>query len=145
VWKNSGGNAVARARLRFAETYLAKRKAAMTTPTEARALADRMDDNAALPIPSVWACRGAAAALRSAADQLDAQKAEIERQWQPIETAPKDGTRVLAGHFNGRGSNHDGYMVVDYWRKGGHATGFLKFNLEHWPATHWMPLPKAPT
>lgn len=58
--------------------------------------------------------------------------------WQPIETAPKDGRRILTFRYLG-----DGYKVrVAYYAK------------EHWrnaqghnalTATHWMPLPAPPT
>ncbi len=57
----------------------------------------------------------------------------MQDEWQSIETAPKDGTRILA-HENG---------VVDraYWdceRNGWYTHGTL------WYPTDWMPLPKPP-
>ena len=56
-------------------------------------------------------------------------------EWQPIETAPKDGTRVLifsvdevvVAHYEG-----------DMWCENEYD------NLWHNP-THWMPLPEPPT
>jgi hypothetical protein len=71
--------------------------------------------------------------------------------WQPIEAAPKDGTRLLVfgqrgdqidiGEWCGCGSykrktrDRTAYFEKA-WGNGGH-----KF----WPApTHWMPLPPAP-
>lgn len=66
-----------------------------------------------------------------------------KRQWQPIETAPKDGQRVLcryAGVYEVR--------VVTFWRDGG---GSAHFGLPNepdgkgsQPATHWQPLPEPP-
>lgn len=60
--------------------------------------------------------------------------------WQPIETAPKDGTHLLVGSFR-----HTTVRVA-YWSEG--------HDMPRWqPAyssfgrcepTHWMPLPKAP-
>lgn len=58
-------------------------------------------------------------------------------EWQPIETAPKDGTPIIAyPHTDGGGvglaiwSN----MTTGQWRS--------EYDRE-WP-THWMPLPKPP-
>lgn len=50
-------------------------------------------------------------------------------QWQPIETAPKDGTHFLAYHPTFVHS-----IWVTFWRDSA-PSGF----------THWMPLPAAPT
>ena len=77
---------------------------------------------------------------QSAFDRLQDQLTKAEQgamEWQPIETAPKDGTVFLA------------------WRK--HATHplmvryepsydwFANYDGEHvYDLTHWMPLPKAP-
>ena len=69
-------------------------------------------------------------------------------EWQPIGTVPKDGTKFLVGRFTGDGKNRDGYMAVDFWHssdRGDCYNGLGKFNAQYWPATHWMPLPKAPT
>jgi len=86
------------------------------------------------------------------------QVIEEKSGWQPIETAPKDGTEITAGwlspsHYatgtpicwqtNGRregwfrlgpnGENDDGKWMPSYW-----------LNQRDYP-THWMPLLKAPT
>lgn len=70
--------------------------------------------------------------------------------WQPIATAPKDGTRVLLYPCM-TGPHHKGKAVVGYgyWHQPGnpermgfwmHAfNGSKRENL-----THWMPLPDAP-
>lgn len=58
--------------------------------------------------------------------------------WQPIETAPKDGTRVLV-------ADEDVWMAVarywpcnSYWIED--AASGMKLN----PPTHWLPLPPPP-
>ena len=80
-------------------------------------------------------------------------EAELERlrasQWQPIETAPKDGTRILAVvvHSSAEWSKNpirDGFVgvVTAYWttfNKGGWVYHGLYGNL-----THWQPLPEPP-
>ena len=70
-----------------------------------------------------------------------------QAQWQPIETAPKDGRRILAASSDPSQQN----MTVIYWEPGS-----VKFNIiGHWRSsvhtvvtfaevTHWMPLPPAP-
>ena len=57
--------------------------------------------------------------------------------WQPIETAPRDGTEVLTWD----GLSHQ----VLHWFDGGHES--LWINEEGTPCedpTHWRPLPKGP-
>ena len=70
-------------------------------------------------------------------------------EWQPIETAPKDGRLILA-------TNDFGGMVLCWWGKDyndesyegwlsgdgdGYSTGLYYSPLN---PTHWMPLPKPP-
>jgi hypothetical protein len=50
-----------------------------------------------------------------------------EREWQPIETAPRDGTRVLL--WDGGPEAYIGYWSGDSWIS--------------YPS-HWMPLPDPP-
>lgn len=59
--------------------------------------------------------------------------------WQPIESAPKDGTPHLQFH------KKSGETRVSYWWKSESS------NLQGWsyvlctdPQTHWMPLPEPP-
>jgi hypothetical protein len=71
--------------------------------------------------------------------------------WQSIETAPKDGTRVLVGVDTGdpwgfvRG--HGRYENYGKFVQGWVCRGFCdppgELGLAH--PTHWMPLPAAPT
>ena len=58
-----------------------------------------------------------------------------EQQWQPIETAPKDGTKVLA---------YDGFdCVVMHWNFASGDWYTESICCEEF--THWMPLPDPPT
>lgn len=61
--------------------------------------------------------------------------------WQPIETAPKDGTRVLVhvppyGPFTAHNRFHSFLEARDRW----HVAGLLN---DAQP-THWQPLPAPP-
>lgn len=60
--------------------------------------------------------------------------------WQPIETAPKDGTRILSY------SDQEGVQCISWWRDGDTSwsewcspDGYTVFD-----PTHWMPLPEPP-
>lgn len=66
-------------------------------------------------------------------------------EWQPIETAPLDGTAVLVGRFvDSDGQAHcNGRIAVDWYR--GPDVQWGMFNKRYWPATHWMPLPAPPS
>lgn len=71
-------------------------------------------------------------------------------EWQPIETAPRDGTTILitfkridgkwliqAGFFKERSDGSVGwalYQVGRHW-----------WSISNFEATHWMPLPDPPT
>lgn len=58
--------------------------------------------------------------------------------WQPIETAPKDGTRVLVNsHWMDATGKRLGVEIA-HWREEGYWQC-----LERQP-THWMPLPDPP-
>lgn len=69
------------------------------------------------------------------------------RQWQPMETAPKDGTNILL-------LNDKGNMATALWQGEGAMEGWwLRGNSGHRPdvffnghraPTHWMPLPARP-
>lgn len=81
---------------------------------------------------------------------------EAKGEWQPIETAPKDGTSVLlwglwAGEISGIGKV-PGMGIGYYSGSGDYASqGFLWVDVGGdayavWGnPTHWMPLPDAPS
>ena len=63
-----------------------------------------------------------------------------QNQWQPIETAPRDGRRFLLSTKHA--SEWQG-MFVAYWNKSEEEWFFTP---EHYVGnpTHWMPLPQPP-
>ena len=74
-------------------------------------------------------------------------RADLSPQWQPIETAPKDGTVVLVlmpsilGHGKFSDGVKKGYWMVDLdeWQVEG-----VGGNVSPQP-TRWTPIPKPPT
>ena len=76
-----------------------------------------------------------------------------EDRWQPIKTAPKDGTTVLlkCPHMNAIVSGHYGEVTDGDWETGYSYWMEWLIDEELWiqedpsqAPTHWMPLPKAP-
>jgi hypothetical protein len=68
-------------------------------------------------------------------------KGALTMEWQPIETAPKDGTPVLGYR------DVDGVMATVYWTTWGGWSlvapgGYAEE--DDWEPTHWMPLPDPP-
>lgn len=86
--------------------------------------------------------------------------------WQPIETAPRDGTKILLGR--NRTEEHAAESTLGYWIKEeqdgldymgndagfvdlfyqtfrpGRSFGNVKYQYAAYTPTHWMPLPNAP-
>jgi hypothetical protein len=67
-------------------------------------------------------------------------------EWQPIETAPKDGTPILLWH-----DDRDGFLPVvalwhaEEWRVASQFGGYCPGRCsEVLLATHWMALPEPP-
>ena len=61
-------------------------------------------------------------------------------EWQPIETAPKDGTAVLV--YDGKITTAEWYGLGGYWSLC--RVGAWAEDSETDP-THWMPLPDPPS
>lgn len=67
--------------------------------------------------------------------------------WQPIETAPMDGTQVdlWAGHLAGRIPNARWNAQAFRWEEWFQdGVGTMRWNAVVYTPTHWMPLPKPP-
>jgi len=77
--------------------------------------------------------------------------------WQPIETAPKDGTEVLCWcpsaamvpvvmHFSSAEYFEREYGDAEYIEEGWHLSYSYPNGLAEctWEPTHWMPLPEPP-
>lgn len=82
-------------------------------------------------------------AAREARDTLDSEReanailtAEVESKWQPIETAPKDGTRIMLG-IAGAKAGAAVYLLATW-------DGICSHPYVPNTWTHWMPLPAIP-
>lgn len=68
-------------------------------------------------------------------------------EWQPIETAPKDGTYVLLWASDppciGRVSGHP-FMSANDWSVEVRAMNVASYTWRLSSFTHWMPLPQPP-
>lgn len=61
--------------------------------------------------------------------------------WQPISTAPRDGTRVILVEADKPGEACIGWWIEGQWRD----YGDIGCNgLEDFLPTHWMPVPFVP-
>lgn len=72
----------------------------------------------------------------------------MESNWQPIETAPRDGTRVVVWGVAvaevGDGSNDTPVAMDAAWEHNRfRVTATTYYSLDVYP-THWMPLPAPP-
>lgn len=66
--------------------------------------------------------------------------------WRPIETAPRDGTRVLVWRPR-ESDDHVAHAGVDHWRddNAGGGSGSWYRSRRYQQPTHWMPLPAPPS
>lgn len=62
-------------------------------------------------------------------------------EWQPIETAPKDGTRLLLCEADQPGEPCVGWWIAGQWRDMGDIGCDGQ---DDYQPTHWMPLPMKP-
>lgn len=67
--------------------------------------------------------------------------------WQPIETAPRDGTPIIFGYYDG--TVCEGYWMGDPTRNHWGETGWFAIDsdvlTEHpWLPDEWMPFPPPP-
>ena len=94
------------------------------------------------PAPCARHCESTAYEIeirRLRAELAASREREARMQWQPIETAPTDGARILLCGKGGKIA--DGYY--------GQPDGFANPKQFVWPyihanPTHWMPLPTPP-
>src|SRR6476620_3982133 len=68
---------------------------------------------------------------------IDRPVGEEMNEWQPIETAPKDGIEIL---LFARGQHNDDYWGVGQWSEQS-KDWFWSFAIR---PTHWMALPEPP-
>jgi hypothetical protein len=68
--------------------------------------------------------------------------------WQPIETAPKNGTTVLVLFHNWNDPSKGRGVGSAVFHKGAWRGCFHSADIDDgkfWPPTHWMPLPAPPS
>ena len=66
-------------------------------------------------------------------------------RWHLMDTAPHDGTKILA--YCPKNNHGEPIIAVTWWRQDKDHKSYIgwgEFNIEMWPPTHWMPLPKEP-
>jgi hypothetical protein len=91
--------------------------------------------------------------LRAFAEQQRAEARNAALEWQPIETAPKDGSEVLLYYPLEGLSEHHSRRVICWWHKGWstRSPGRWVFQgraargySDEYQPTLWMPLPEPP-
>jgi len=61
-------------------------------------------------------------------------------EWQPIETAPKNGKEILCWVGSGYTGGH---LMLSYIKNNG-TNYWGDWDLDRWEPTHWMPLSEPP-
>lgn len=87
-------------------------------------------------------CTDCATTHRVVVQKIEPPVTDTPQGWQPIETAPRDGTEVLLsdGRFTDVGAwNRGGAFFAPHWMTCGQA-----HRHREWP-TLWHPMPKLPT
>ncbi len=127
-----------------------------TTPNSEEAAGESPYDRAAKEAAERWAKRDQQQQARIHQLERLAEKRgkELERmrgeqQWQPIETAPKDGTSFLGTGWDHGETNGTRHHAVVWWDE--ELEGFME-GQDDWVEsacpclylTHWMPLPEPP-
>lgn len=64
--------------------------------------------------------------------------------WEPIKTAPKDGTKILAFRAIEPFNNVHHYWVARWTLCGGKKTWVMEGKNTKISPSHWMPLPEPP-
>lgn len=70
------------------------------------------------------------------------QEFAAKYSWQPIETAPKDGTEILLFELTFNGAP---YMFTAKWDSEDADWKCIEFEAYDHNPTYWMPLPEPPT
>jgi hypothetical protein len=116
-------------------------------PRRAAGLADQDDEAATLrervvkrlePLQEFHSRQSPLLGVRGAdCFHIDHPAGEEMNEWQPIETAPRDGMEIL---LFARGQHNDDYMSMGQWSEQS-KDWFWSFAIR---PTHWMPLPDQP-
>lgn len=73
--------------------------------------------------------------------QLHEIIAQIQEQWHPIETAPKDGTHIMVWWDR---CEEAYYKQGKWWHVERHGLDHTYNFVGGWPPEYWMPLPSPP-
>lgn len=79
-------------------------------------------------------CKGCIEAYAAFMQVRPPESAPATTPWRPIETAPKDGTQILACDIGG-------VLILEYRPS---VRSFVDGQARCWAPTHWMPLPAPP-
>ena len=85
--------------------------------------------------------RGCPEEYRRVVSEASAESELAAREWQPIETAPRNGRNIWAAYPDGEGHV---FQTEAWWSAQDHEWQEA-FGCEKLEPTHWMPLPAPPT